>query len=54
MKNISEKHFAVGASTFCILYGVATCSFPDFMSGFFAGAATLISYVMWMDPDESV
>ena len=52
MKNKAERIFTAGASFFCVAFGLSTCQVPDFMTGFFAGMATFISYALWNDSDD--
>lgn len=49
MKDKTEKYFFAGASAFCVAFGLITCSVPDFVTGFFAGCASLIALSIWKD-----
>ena len=48
---IPDKYWALAASAFCFGFGLATCEFNQFMSGFFAGMAAVVSFYIWMDED---
>lgn len=49
MINKAEKFFFAGASAFCVAFGLVTCNVPDFVSGFLAGCASLITFSLWKD-----
>lgn len=44
---MKEKHVAAIFSTFATVFGLATYDGFGFTSGFFAGAAAIITYAMW-------
>ena len=49
MKNIGyEKIFVTGATVFMLGFGLSTCAnITDFLGGFFAGSAAIITYAYW-------
>lgn len=49
MKDKTEKYFYAGASAFCVAFGLITCNVPDFVTGFFAGCASIIALSIWQD-----
>ena len=49
---MKEKHVAAIVSGFAIVFGLSTCNIGDFVSGLFAGAATLLAYIIWTEDDS--
>ena len=48
---MKDKHVAAIVSGFAIVFGLSTCNAVDFISGLFAGAATLLAYIIWTEDD---
>lgn len=54
MKKSPETKLAFGATAFCLAYGFANFTLPDFISGICAGSMVVITWMIWHEdqPDD--